>query len=438
MRALAHTIRFLSRLRRDTRGNVMILTGLMFAILLATGGMGVDLGRQQLVRIKLQQSADAAALAGALARSPSERYATAMRYFNLNFPEHYLGVERPTPEITITNTVEVTANADIDTFFVRTIGIKSTNSLGSSEVAIETRNQNYDVLLVMDNSGSMAFNDVGYTNIREMPAANIPQAHAAAINTCLADQQMKNNAAAVQYCNDFTIRSMATTGYPPYGFGLIEPTRLNALRQAATTLSNQFLSVSTHGNRVGGVTWSTGLLNSQELTEDAGTMNQFIDNMYAAGATDSTIGMQKAQDLAKDFDKDHVRVVIYLTDGPNTLAGTYDADDGMDEFGCNTQCGKFGPKCNGRNFCERTNEQTLPLCNAFKNDNVLVYVIAFGSELNSGDADAISVRNYLASCASGDAGTNLDQYFYIAPDGQTLQDAFASIYASVKKVKIIK
>ncbi|HYF78410.1 MAG TPA: pilus assembly protein TadG-related protein [Symbiobacteriaceae bacterium] len=57
---------FLSRLRRDTRGAVMVMAAASFTALLLFAGLALDFGRAHLLRAQLQTAVDAASLAGAL------------------------------------------------------------------------------------------------------------------------------------------------------------------------------------------------------------------------------------------------------------------------------------------------------------------------------------------------------------------------------------
>ncbi|HYF95732.1 MAG TPA: Tad domain-containing protein [Symbiobacteriaceae bacterium] len=56
----------LSRLRRETRGAVMVMAAASFTILLLFAGLALDFGRAHLLRAQLQTAVDAASLAGAL------------------------------------------------------------------------------------------------------------------------------------------------------------------------------------------------------------------------------------------------------------------------------------------------------------------------------------------------------------------------------------
>src|SRR5690349_9706109 len=55
---------FLIRLRKDARGNTLIIMAAMLVPLLAFSGAAVDMARLYVVRVRLQQACDAGTLAG--------------------------------------------------------------------------------------------------------------------------------------------------------------------------------------------------------------------------------------------------------------------------------------------------------------------------------------------------------------------------------------
>ncbi len=428
---------FFRRFLSDDAGNVLILTGLAVLLLVGIGGAGVDLGRQQLVRIKMQQAADAASLAGSLAPEGTDQAATALRYFNLNFPEEYLGVARPTPSISVGANVRVSASADMDTFFVRHIGTEqlTANTSSGTEGANSSSRQNYDLLLVMDMSGSMGFGDVGSGGMREVPSGLRSAVRQRGVDYCI-DYYVRLFG-YIDFTNYVACYSVPNTpGTPPPNFrngaGIVGDSRMNAMRQAAYTITMQLLEDGNDDNesRVGIVTWADRIYDSVALTENATLLYDVIDRMIGVNGTNSAAGMREARRLGNQFNRDHVRAVVLLTDGKNTQAGTMRYDPSSpsyvrDEFGCL-----------GNAMCVPTNTQSLTECSGFKNDGVLVYTIAFGREFVNGSADAATSQAFLRSCASTDEFGQ--PRFFLAPDSATLQAAFETILTSVKKVRIVE
>lgn len=420
MRKLCH---FLHALRRDENGNVFILTGLAILFLMAVGGAGVDFGRQQAVKIKLQQASDAAALAAAtmpLGTDEQDRIDTAERYFRLNFPEEYIGIERP-GDINVdigADSVTVSAGSQIPAKFIRNVGVLELSATGASTVQLSaTATQAYDVILVMDNSGSMDRAAGSASATRESPAG-----------------QARNDARTAG-------RDNCNCTYSNDELGLVGNNRLNALRSAAYTLADHLLEPNTTGSRVGLVTWNGALIAEQALTPDFTTVRDRIDRMFAYGSTNSYIGMQRAQTLGAAFDDTHVQAIVYLTDGKNTVSGPTFGFPPTDSNGCNGRCeNPPGPqdfRCNGQLYCEATNTLTEDICDDLKSQGILIYTIGFGADVADGGADSAFAQPFLSRCASGLPATNRDQYFFIAPDGDALEAAFNEILNAIRDVRII-
>jgi len=253
-------------LLRDGRGSVLILVGLGILVLVGLAGAGIDLGRQQIVSSKLQSASDAAAIAAGSAPAGQE-IQTAQRYFNLNFPDSYLGVARPTPTITQTaNGTTVAASAPVPTLFLRLLGVTTTTAAGrtGTESGSTTNTQKFDVILVMDNSGSMGIDDAG-------------------------------------------------------GGG---QTRIGALKVAAMTLASDLLDPNVTGSRVAGVTWDEFVIDTIGFQNTNGPMQSFLDGMTPRGQTNSAVGMTAAQSMVSGFNTDAVKAVVLLTDGVNSPNAT--------------------------------------------------------------------------------------------------------------------
>lgn len=157
---------FLRSFRGQERGSILIIFALSVTFLIGMAGAGVDLGRQQLQRMKLQQALDAAVVSAAsldvstgIGTAEQQRRNAAIRYFNLNYPAVFMGRQRPTatPNINETaGTVELSAASEINTSFVKNFGIPTlkTNGRAVASLAASARSD-YDVITVVDQSGSM-------------------------------------------------------------------------------------------------------------------------------------------------------------------------------------------------------------------------------------------------------------------------------------------
>ena len=68
---------FLSKLRRDKRGNVLILMGAAMPLLVASAGLATDTIQWALWKRQLQRAADSAAIAGVYERTRAAGVTTA-------------------------------------------------------------------------------------------------------------------------------------------------------------------------------------------------------------------------------------------------------------------------------------------------------------------------------------------------------------------------
>ena len=107
---------FLTRLRRDARGNTLAIVGAALVPLSAMIGSGVDMSRAYMAKNRLQSACDAAALAGRRVMTDDTMNATvsaeAIRFFNFNFRQGLYRTDAFTPVVTrpTAGTVRVTAS----------------------------------------------------------------------------------------------------------------------------------------------------------------------------------------------------------------------------------------------------------------------------------------------------------------------------------------
>ncbi len=252
---------------KNSEGSVLITTCLGIVMLVGVAGMSIDLGRQQLMRARIQQSSDAAALAGATGGINATSSQTAMRYFNLNFSTSYQGQARPTPTIQADTAVSVAASGNVPATFVK--GVTTGATSGRSVVVPDVVNgttQIYDLVLVMDKTGSMTQIDPGQTQ-----------------------------------------------------------TRMAGLKSAAKTLVDSLLKPNAT-SRIGAVAFNNLTPpSSLPLTTSANSVNAFIDGMVAQSWTDTSTGMaaaipmiQAAGSVTAGGVNNVIRAVVLLTDGENT------------------------------------------------------------------------------------------------------------------------
>jgi Mg-chelatase subunit ChlD len=137
-------------------GSVMPLVASGIIALVGAVGLSTDSARGYMVKARLSQALDAAALAGARTMFSPTRDDDIRMYFKANFPDSFLGATITGPTIQISENNEILtlqATATIGTTFMRVLGQESLRVSASTEVTRLT--QLLDVVIAIDMSGSM-------------------------------------------------------------------------------------------------------------------------------------------------------------------------------------------------------------------------------------------------------------------------------------------
>jgi Flp pilus assembly protein TadG len=150
---------WLTRLRRDTRGNTLAIVGAALVPLAGMIGSGVDMSRAYMAKTRLQSACDAAALAGRRIMTDDQLTTAvtneATRFFNFNFNQRLYNTATFTPVVTrpTSGTVRVTASTTIPTSIMRLFGFTTLPLNVTCDASLNFVNT--DVMLVMDVTGSM-------------------------------------------------------------------------------------------------------------------------------------------------------------------------------------------------------------------------------------------------------------------------------------------
>lgn len=172
------------RFLRDQRGAVAIWVGISLTVFIGCAGMAVDTARGYMLKSRLSQALDAAALAGAKSLGSDNVESDINMFFNANFPAEQLDAVLDGPHVKLdsnSNTVEVNARATIDSTLMSVLGF-STITVGASATAVRGLN-GLDVVIAIDMSGSMC-----------MPCTKIEAAETAAktlVETLYSDPNSK-------------------------------------------------------------------------------------------------------------------------------------------------------------------------------------------------------------------------------------------------------
>ena len=150
---------FSDRVRKftqDSKGAVAVLVASGVVVMVVTVGIATDTARGYLLKARLGQALDAAALAGGRAFFSPTRDAEIKMYFDANFPPGFMGATVNGPTIVVdesAGTVQVTAQATIDTTFMQVIKQNTLTVGNTTQVTRETKA--LDVVIAIDMSGSM-------------------------------------------------------------------------------------------------------------------------------------------------------------------------------------------------------------------------------------------------------------------------------------------
>ncbi|MEH6630223.1 MAG: pilus assembly protein TadG-related protein [Halopseudomonas aestusnigri] len=155
------------------RGAILINFGLALIPLIGMVGLGVDTGRGYVVKARLSQALDAAALASAPYADDTVRLqATFENYFDANFPSDFMGADITLATPIIENngtTVTVSASATVPTTLMYVLGTETMSVSASSEVTRLVTP--LDVVVSIDTTGSMGSSDGTGTRLTSAKAA---------------------------------------------------------------------------------------------------------------------------------------------------------------------------------------------------------------------------------------------------------------------------
>ncbi len=151
--------RVVSRLRsfaNARQGNIAMIYALSLIPIIAATGSAIDLSRGMVVKMRLGESLDAAALAvgGTLGLTQAQMTAKAQQYFDANYPAGEIGQISNLSVTMSGQVVTVSATAKVQTAFMGLFGVNYLTVDSSAEVTKDSHG--LEVALVLDNTGSMA------------------------------------------------------------------------------------------------------------------------------------------------------------------------------------------------------------------------------------------------------------------------------------------
>ena len=158
---MVETIGFLSRLRRDVRGNTLAFMAALLVPLAALSGSAIDVARLYAVKTRLQQACDAGALAGRKSMTAAGDLDTsatgpAQSFFKNNFQNGWFSTNSATftPAKTTEGQVSGTASAVVPMAVMSMFGMGPRTVNVTCEARYDVADA--DIVFVLDTTGSMA------------------------------------------------------------------------------------------------------------------------------------------------------------------------------------------------------------------------------------------------------------------------------------------
>ena len=434
---------------RQTVAAAAVAFAVMAPVVVGGMGMGLDMASAHLVRERLATALDAAALAGAGSSLDEEAIRQrVIAFFYANFPADEWGITFDPQVIIDGDEIYVYANAYYSTLFLHLIGIDHIDV--DAETIVQRNVQGIEVVLVMDNTGSMASNN------------NIGALRTAASNFVdtlydLAEEEEYIRIGLVPYSTSVNVGPYGL-GYDhdgdSYGAAFVN----NPLgRSYNTSSSSQWggcvladenpLDTQDHEGNWDMYRWCRRSVDDYPicdrywrhgrwwprrsanyicprtsivpLTNDRDLLEDSIDSMQASGHTLGNYGMawgyrvlspEYPFEEGADWDSLYWRkAIVMMTDGVNTMHPYYSA------YG-RTSDHSIGPN--------DLNERFAEVCENLKEQDVLIYTITFTSGVSE------DTKQYYKDCA-----TSLDNY-HDAPTQDDLIEVFESISRNLSNLHI--
>ncbi len=458
----------INRYTCEKAGAIAVLFAILIPLLLGIAGMSLDYSQAYLVKQRLAQALDAAALA-AVASSTEEAEITqrVKEFFDLNYPEEKLGFTFE-PYVYINGEeVVVYGYARYDTMFLGVLGIDSIDVTASTTVIREV--QGIEVVLVMDNTGSMNWHD-NISALRTAASNFVYIMYGIDVDEgSAADPSLLDNMATreKEYIKIGLVPYAATVNVGPYGLGkdldgnyYDEPFVNNPFNLEYTTSSYNYdwkgcvmaqdYPNDTEDNEGPWDMYRYCLDDNDDpycnlrynyttgeyyvrykpnygcpdamitpLSTSPTKLKYAIDKMKANGYTHGNYGMvwgyrvlSQAFPFREGVEWDNPywrKAVVMMTDGVNTVHPYYSA---------------YGPTQDNNLSTYKLNERLADVCENMKSDGILIYTVTFAGGVNE------STKDYYRQCATS------EDYYYDAPSQEDLITVFEKISRELSNLHI--
>lgn len=323
---LHKTRKLINEFKNDINGNFGVMAATTVLGLISAVGLSVDGQRVYSHAAKTQSVADAAGLSAAIHASSNggmipNTGASGVFIEGQTYSATELGFELGTGE-NITFMVEynetdrevtVTTEGTITPLMLQLIGKSEITTSSSSTVKFDEPGalNPASVLFVLDNSGSMLFDDI------PLDFSNLNSTEVNSINAVLRGETSRN------FANNVVAAHRQTDAIA----------RVEALRQNMTTFNTQLAStIGAQGDsnnflRTGLITYNNALIRQKSMDWGALDQIQDIDSMAPIGGTNSSVAFNAARNDFNDENDQHLnrngsltpsKYLVFMSDGQNT------------------------------------------------------------------------------------------------------------------------
>lgn len=449
---------------RHTSGAIAIMFALMVPVLIGITGVSVDYSQAYLVQQRLAQALDAAALA-AVASSTDEAVIKqkVKDFLDANYPQDKIGVTYD-PVVTIVgDEVTVSGTAKYNTMFLVIFGIDKVDV--SAETTVVREVQGIEVVLVMDNTGSMSTNnnigalrDAASNFVYIMYGIDVEDGEDA-------DPEDLDGMATrdTDYIKIGTVPYSSSVNVGPYGLGEDEsgdpygtafvnnPHDLDYVnyynnnyewggcvlahdypddtldhegpwdmyRYCRDADDDPYCHLNWYGNVRRYPNYHCPRTPIMPLSTSPSALKGNIDTMNASGFTYGNYGMVWGGRVLSDdypfeegvdWDNQYWRkAIIMMTDGVNTMNYYYST---------------YGPTQDHNITPSDLNERFAEVCDDLKEKGALIYTITFYSNVSD------STKEYYRDCATS------EDYYHDAPDQEDLIEVFETIGRELSNLHI--
>ena len=479
IRPIQSALRAVRGLALDRRGGVAMVLGVGVVPLVGFIGIATDTARGYMVKGKLQQALDSAALAGARVIAEPGRDEDIQDYFDANFPLDFMAADVDGPFIDASQESDgilvLQASATVPASFMRVLG-HDTITVGARTV-VRRATRGMELVLVMDNTGSMRSS--GKIDTMKDAAQTL-------VNILYGERETVDDfwVGVVPYAATVNIGNGYTGWLQNYDAAFFQPTAWKGCVEArqepfdqtddtpAAEAFDPFLWNSTMGlyldgggNPIGDNDWDAGHIDEANgaqnnglgpnlgcgpaitpLVAEKSTVQAAIAEMqpWHRGGTMANLGLAWGWrvlspawrglwtgvplDMPKDYDEPLLdKAVIILTDGVNQW---YDWPGGLPDQPADadyTSYGRLGEArlgtTNKNTARDRINDRMQNVCDAMKAQGILIFTITF--RLNNEDT-----KDLYRACA-----TQLS-YYFDSPSNGDLEGAFEAIGEELTNLRL--